>query len=115
MKLIEQEKLLKKFNNKDGKELTELYCKSDVLLLTCVFEKSIKVSEYKFGISLLYFVSLPGYTWACGLKHTNIKLQTLQDKEMILILENGIRGGISGVMGDRYVNSSKKKYSIYRC
>ena len=92
---------IKKFNIKDGKELTELYCKSDVLLLACVFEKFIKVSQNEFGISPLYFVILPGYTWDCGLKFTNIKLQTLQDKDMILLLENGIRGGISGVMGDR--------------
>ena len=79
------------------------------MLLTCVFEKSMNVSEFKYGINLLYFVSLPGYTWACGLKYTNIKLQTLQDKEMILLLENGIKGGVSGVMGDRYVKSDKDK------
>ena len=105
--------IIKKFNIKDGKELTELYCKSDVLLLACVFEKFIKVSQNEFGISPLYFVSLPGYTWECGLKYTNIKLQTLQDKDMILILKNGIRGGISGVMGERYVKSDKKKSILY--
>ena len=64
-------------------------------------------------MSLLYFVSLPGYTWTCGLKYTNIKLQTLQVKEMILLLENGIRGGISGVMGDSYVESDKDKNILY--
>ena len=68
--------IIKKFNIKDGKELTELYCKSDVLLLARVFEKFITVSQNEFGISPLYFVSLPGYTWECGLKYTNIKLQT---------------------------------------
>ena len=115
-KLIEQEKLIKKFDIKNGRELTELYCKSDVLLLTCVFEKFIKVSQNEFdefGISPLYFVSLPGYTWECGLKYTNIKLQTLQDKDMILLLENGIRGGLSGVMGDRYIKSDKNRKILY--
>ena len=105
--------IIKKFNNKDGKELTELYCKSDVLLLACVFEKIIDVSQNEFGINPLYFVSLPGYTWGCGLKHTNIKLQTLQDKEMILLLENGIRGGITGIMGDRHVKSDKNTNILY--
>ena len=104
---------IKNFNIKDGKELTELYCQSDVLSLTCVFEKFIEVSQNEFGISPLYFVSLQGYTWNCGLKYTNIELQTLQDKEMILLLENGIRGGISGVMGDRYVKSNENKYIVY--
>ena len=105
--------IIKKFNIKDGKELTEIYCKSDVLFLTCVFEKLIDVSQNEFGINPLYFVSLPGYTWACGLKHTNIRLQTLQDKGMILLLGNGIGGGISGVMGERYVKSDKNTNILY--
>ena len=92
-----------------------MFCKSDVLLLACVFEKFIKVSQNEFGISPLYCVSLPGYTWECGLKYTNIKLQTLQDKDMILLLENGIRGGLSGVMGDRYVKSDKKNRLYVHC
>ena len=100
---------IKKFNIKNGKELTELYCESGVLLLAWVFENFIKVSQNEFRISPLYCVSLPGYTSECGLKFTNIKIQTLQDKDMVLLLENGIRGGISGVMGDRYVESDKNK------
>ena len=83
--------------------------KSDVLLLTCVFENFIKVSVNEFCFNPLYCVSLPGYTWQCGLKSTGINLQTLQDKDMILFLENNIRGGMSSVMGDRYVNSSENK------
>ena len=97
------------FNNKNGEELREIYLKSDVLLLACVFEKFIKVSVNEFGINPLYCVSLPGYTWQCGLKYTGINLQTLQDKDMILLLENNIRGGILSVMGDRYIKSDKKK------
>ena len=77
--------------------------KSDVFLLTCVFEKFIKVSVGEFGSNPLYCFSLPGYNWQCGLKYTGINLQTHQDKDMILFLENIIRGGISSVMGDRYV------------
>ena len=42
------------------------------------------------------------------------KLQTLQVKDMILLLENIIRGGTGCIMGDRYVNSdeNKRKLSI---
>ena len=54
-------------------------------------------------------MSLLGYTWQCGLKHTDIKLQTLQDKDLILKLEIIIRGGISSITGDRYVKSDEKK------
>ena len=59
---------IKKFNIKNGEKLTQLYLKSDVLLLACVFEKYIKISVNEFGINPLYCVSLPGYTWQCGLK-----------------------------------------------
>ena len=103
----------KRFNMKNGEELTEIYLKSDVLLLTCVFENFIKVSVDEFRIIPLYCVSLPGYTWQCGSKYTGINLQTLQDKDMILLLENNIRGGISSIMSDRYVKSSDTKKILY--
>ena len=93
----------KLFNIKNEGELTKLYFKTDVFLLACVFEKVKKVSVNEFGINPLYCVSLPGYTWLCGLKYTEIILQTLQDNDMILVLENKTRCGISSAMGDRYV------------
>ena len=60
--------ITKRFINKNGEKLTQIYLKSDVLLLTCVFEKFVKVSVKEFGINPPYCVSLPGYTWQCGLK-----------------------------------------------
>ena len=99
--------IIERFNIKNGEELTEIYLKSDVLLFACMFEKFIEISINQFDINPLYCVSLPGYTWQCGLKYTEINLQTLQDKHMILLLENNIRGGISSVMGDRYVKSDE--------
>ena len=104
--------IIKLFNIKDGEELTKLYCKSDVILLADVFEKFVKVSTDEYKINPLYCVSLPGYTYQCALKYTDIKLQTLQDKDLILLIENNIRGGISSVMGDRYVKSDENKYII---
>ena len=104
---------IKLFNTKNGEELTEKYLKSDVLLLACVFGKFIKLSVNEYGINPLYCVSLPGYTWQCGLKYTEINLQTLQDKDMILLLENNIRGGISSVMGDTYVISDETKKILF--
>ena len=106
-------KIIILINFKNGEELTGIYLKSDVLLPACVFEKFIKISVNEYGINPLYCVSLPGYTWQCGLKYTGIKLQTLQDKDMILLLENNIRGGITSVMGDRYVISDENKKILY--
>ena len=105
--------IIKLFDIKNGEELTRLYCKSDVILLADVFEKFVKVSTKEYKINPLYCVSLPGYTYQCALKYTDIKLQTLQDKDLILLIENNIRGGISSVMGDRYVKSDENNKIIY--
>ena len=107
--------IIETFDIKSGEELTKLYLKSDVVLLADVFEKFIKISIEEFGINPLYCVSLPSYTWQCGMKHTDIKLQSLQDKDMILLLENNIRGSISSVMGNRFVKSDENKKNICRC
>ena len=105
--------IVKLFNFKYGEEVTQPYSKSDVLLLTCDFEKFVKVSANEVRINLLYCVSLPSYTWLCGLKYTGKNLQTFQDKDMILLLENNIQGGISSVMGDICVRSDDNKKNLY--
>ena len=91
--------IIKLFDIKHGEELTRLYCKSYVILLADVFEKFVKVSTEEYEINPLYRMSLPGFTYQCALKNTEIKLQTLQDKDLILLIENSRRGGISSVMG----------------
>ena len=47
------------------------------------------------------------------MKYTGINLQALQDEDLILTLENNIGGGISAVMGDRYVQSDENKKILY--
>ena len=105
---------IKLFDIKDGGELTKLYCKSDVILLADDFEKFVKVSTEEYKIYPLYCVSLPGYTYQGALKCTDIKLQTLQDEDLILLLENNIRGGISSVMGDRYIILDENEKILYK-
>ena len=51
------------------------------------------MSFKEFDINPLYCVSLPGKTWQCGLKFTDNKIQTVQNEDMILLIENKIRGG----------------------
>ena len=101
------------FDNKTGEELTKLYLKDDVILLADVFEKFIKISIEEYGINPIYCVSLPGCIWQCGMKYTDIKLPTLQDKDLILTLENNIRGGISSIMGDRFVKLDENKKKLF--
>ena len=93
------QQLIDTYNITTAQELTELYLKMDVLQLTDVFENFVEKSTLEYGINPLYSYSLPGYTWKAGLKLTKIKLDFLKDKQLLLLLENNIRGGISSVMG----------------
>ena len=47
------------------------------------------------------------------MEYIGFNLQTLQNKDLISTLENNIRGGISSVMGNRYVKSDENKEILY--
>ena len=47
------------------------------------------------------------------MKYTNNNSQTLQDKNLILTLENNTRGGIGSIMGDRSVKSDDNKKILF--
>ena len=53
------------------------------------------------------------------MKLTNIKLDFIKDtqsasgKDLLLLLENNIRGGISSVMNDRYIESDENTKLLY--
>ena len=61
----------------------------------------------------MYSYSLPGYRWKAGLKINKIKLDFIKDKELLLLLESNIRGGISSVMGPRYIESDENTQLLY--
>ena len=97
--------IIKLFNIKNGRELTELYNKADVILLADIFEKFLKVSITEFGINPLYHISLPRTTWSNGLRYTKKELELIKNVDLFQMFESGIRGGLSGVFGDRYIAS----------
>ena len=68
------QELFDKNKIENGRELTMLYLKMDVLQLADVFENFVESSTREYKIIPLYSYSLPGYTWKAGLKLTNIKL-----------------------------------------
>ena len=107
------QQLIDKYNITAPQQLTMLSLKMDNLQLADVFENFVKSSAREYNINSLYSYSLPGYTWKAGLKLTNIKLDFIKDKDLLLLLENNIRGGISSVMGDRFVESNENKQISY--
>ena len=71
-----------------------LYLKTDVLLLTDVFEKLINTCLEYHGQDPCHYFSCPGLSWDMMLKMTKIKLEFILDIGMYLFIEKGMRGGI---------------------
>ena len=86
----------------------DLYLKTDVLILTDAFEKFRNFFLKHHEIDPCYCFSAPGLTWQCGLKYTGVELELLTDYNMLLMFEEGIRGGFSGVLGPRHVKAFNK-------
>ena len=68
----------------------------------------IKVYELDPG----HFLSLPGLAWQACLKKTNVKLELLTDYDMLLMVEEGIRGGICHAI-HRHAKANNKFMKIY--
>ena len=85
----------------NGQELTLQYLNIDVLQVTHLFENFLKTSAEQHSINPLYSYSQPGYTWKTSLKLTNINLDLIHSKELLLPMEDKIQEGFSSVMGER--------------
>ena len=75
----------------------DLYLKTDVLLLADVFENFRQTALSTYGLYPAHHYTLPGYSWDCLLKCTNVSLELLTEPDMYLFVEKGLRGGISMV------------------
>eukprot|EP00794_Sanderia_malayensis_P016422 gene16422-biopygen12101 len=82
------------------KDYHELYLVTDVLLLADVFESFRKLGLNYYGLDPAWCISLPAFAWDAMLKMTGIKLELLTEekKDIYLLLERGIRGGVSIVV-----------------
>ena len=112
-----------KFNIKSLKDYLKLYNISDVLLLADVFENFRDICLKNYGLDPVHYYTAPGLAWDVMLKITKINLELLSDVDKLLMIEKGIRGGISiisnryGKANNKYMkdfnNSEPSKYLIY--
>jgi hypothetical protein len=78
-----------------------------VLLLADIFENFRNLSIEEYGLDPAHNCTLPGYAWDCMLKLTKVKLDLLTDYDMHMMIESGIRGGIS-MVARRYAKANNK-------
>ena len=76
-------------------EYHDHYLKTDVILLSNVFEAFRSTCLKHYGLDLAHFYTSPGLAWQACLKHTGTELELLTDPDMLLMFERGIRGGIT--------------------
>ena len=70
------------------------YIQTDKLLLVDVFKKFGEKFIEIYGLDRSYFYSAPGLAWQACLKKTGVKLESLTDIDMLLMVEKGTGGGM---------------------
>ena len=85
----------------------DLYVQNDTLLLADVFNNFRDMCIKEYELDPAHFLSLPGLAWQACLKKTNIELELLTDYDMLLMVEEGIRGGICHSI-HRYAKANNK-------
>ncbi|HJY23112.1 MAG TPA: DNA polymerase, partial [Hanamia sp.] len=105
-------------------EYSDLYLKTDVLLLTDVFENFRNVCVKTYDLDPAHFYTAPGLTWDAMLKFTKVELELFTDIDMLHLIRKSIRGGTSDCshryarannpyMGDKYDPTSSTSYLLY--
>ena len=104
--------VFKRFKIKNLGEYHNLYVPSDTLLLADVFENFRNMCLKVYELDPAHFLSLPGLAWQACLKKTNVELELLTDYNMLLMVEEGIRGGICHSI-HRYAKANNKYMKNY--
>ena len=101
-----------KFNCKTIRDHHNLYLKSDVLLLSDVFENFRATCLKHYNLDPAHYYTSPGLAWDACLKETGQELQLLHDYDMLMLFERGIRGGITHI-SMRYAEANNKYMADY--
>ena len=104
--------VFKVFKLKNLEDYHDLYVQSDTLLLADVFNNFRDMCIKEYELDPAHFLSLPGLAWQACLKKTNIELELLTDYDMLLMVEEGIRGGICHSI-HRYAKANNKYMKNY--
>ena len=95
------------FGMKTMRDYHDLYLKTDTLLLADVFESFRDICLHHYKLDPAWYFTAPGLAWDACLKMTQVELELLHDQDMLLMVEKGIRGGVS-MISTRFGRANNK-------
>ena len=112
------------FDMKTLQDYHDLYNVTDVLLLADVFENFRNICLDNYKLDPAHYFTAPGLAWDACLKITGVELELVSDIDMLLMIEKGIRGGVSMIsnrhgkannkyMGESFNEKEPSKYIQY--
>ena len=104
--------VFKRFELENLGQYHDLYVQSDTLLLADAFENFRDMCIKEYEPDPAHFLLLPGLAWQVCLTKINIELELLTDYNMLLMAEEGIRGGICHST-HRYAKANNKYMKNY--
>ena len=103
----------KHFNIKNLGEYHDLYLKTDVLLLTDVFENFRTQCLKDYELDPAHYYTLPNFSWDAMLLKTGISLDLIYDEEVYKMVERGLRGGMCQVSHRKAEANNKYMEGLY--
>ncbi|XP_014299742.2 uncharacterized protein LOC106694097 [Microplitis demolitor] len=105
-------------------EYSDLYLKTNALLLADIFQNFRKSCKQTYNLDPLHYYTAPGLAFDAMLKYTDVSLDLLSDPSMLLFFEKGIRGGVAQCsnryarannpfMGNEYNPARENSYIMY--
>lgn len=113
------------FNLDSMGQYHDLYLKSDVLQLGCIFERFRDECMFNYGLDPAHFYTSPGLAWSAALKISICRLHLITDPDKYLFVVAGMREGISQISNrlatannkyipDTHDPSKESSYLIYQ-
>ena len=91
------QKIWEHFGIRNLGQYHDLYLRTDVSLLTDVFEHFRDLCLEYYGLDPAHYFTLPNFAWDAMLLKTGVILEPFADQTMYEMIEKGLRGGMCQV------------------